>query len=601
MTDSNKDLYIDSKKLYKEVKERVDKGYRNILIKSPIESGKTSFIYDYLVNDMTIERMVMLSNRTLLKEQTKEDLKLKQIGFNTGDNKAYCYQIIGNVLFRDDKKARDFRKQFKKDNDFSEEELEELYKHVKKFIEEDIKEVDYLILDEAHYFTSDSVFNKHTEEEFKYLYNECKGVKLYMTATPEAFIEAVRGYEQVNKVSEKDKLIVLNQLKQETREEKEMKYNISTEGEEDLLEHVKDHYKFNFIHESERDQFLSEQIKLSTPTNKMIYFVRDKFRGALLSREAKGMTHRDNNAKGGAFICSLYDDMYRKVINMEERERIVKKKYFESDVLVTTSVLNNGVNIHDENVKRIIIDYVDVGEAVQMMGRIRTKQRSADNKLEVTIILPTLKHVIENKKSLAKNIATSEGIFKREQYVFQKTCIDQLLSDEWIYETPLANSVTGNPNYPDLSFYFDNLYYLLTNYKLYFLLAMSDSPFFVKPQGLEKVSEIYLAEKEKMIQEKQQKELEVQEKKAKELEKFKEQKKKDLERLFEQYGNKNLLNDKFKELATELDFKNKNGTTSKTVNTLNDHLAEYGYELKKSKPTSGELRNVTVYNLIKKH
>lgn len=603
MTDSNKELYIDSIKLYKDVKRRVDKGYRNILIKAPIESGKTSFIYDYLVKDMTIRPIVMLSNRTLLKEQTKEDLKLKQIGFNTGDNKAYCYQIIGNILYSDDEKARNFRKQFKKDNDFSEEELEELYEHVKKFIEEDIKEVDYLILDEAHYFTSDSVFNKHTEEEFKYLYNECKGVKLYMTATPEAFEEAVRRYEQVNKVSEKDKLIVLNQLKQETREEKEMFYDISTEGEEDLLEHVKDHYEFNFIHESERDQFLSEQIKLSTPTNKMIYFVRDKFRGALLSREAKGMTHRDNNAKGGAFICSLYDDKYKKVINMEERERIVKEQYFESDVLVTTSVLNNGVNIHDENVKRIIIDYVDVGEAVQMMGRIRAKQRSADNKLEVTIILPTLKHVIENKKSLAKNIATSEGIFKREQYVFQKQCIDQLLSDEWIYETHLADEEDEEqkPNYPNLSVYFAHLYYLLTNHDKHFFLESIDSPFLVKPQGLEKVSEIYLAEKEKMIQEKKQKEQENQEKKAKEQKKQKEQKKKDIEHLFEIHGNKNLLNDKFKELAAKLDFKNKNGTISKTVTTLNDHLAEYGYKVEKSKPTSGELRNVTVYNLIKKH
>lgn len=603
MTDSNKDLYIDSKKLHKDVKERVDKGYRNILIKSPIESGKTSFIYDYLVPNMTIERMVMLSNRTLLKEQTKEDLKLKQIGFNTGDNKAYCYQIIGNVLFRDDEKTRDFRKQFKKDNDFSEEELEELYEHVRQFIEEDIKEVDYLILDEAHYFTSDSVFNKNTEKEFEYLYSKCKGVKLYMTATPEPFIEAVRRYEQVNDISEEDKLIVLNQLKQETREEKEMFYDISTEGEEDLLEHVKDHYNFNFVHESERDQFLSEQIKMSTPTNKMIYFVRDKFRGALLSREAKGMTHRDNNAKGGAFICSLYDDMYRKVIDMEERERIVKKKYFESDVLVTTSVLNNGVNIHDENVKRIIIDYVDVGEAVQMMGRIRAKQRSADNKLEVTIILPTLKHVIENKKSLKGNIAKSEGIFKREQYVFQKTCIDQLLSDKWIYETPLTNEAEEDeeerPNYPNLSVYFAHLYYLLTNHDKYFYLESIDSPFYVTPQGLEKVSEIYLAEKEKMIQEKQQKEQGVQEKKAKELEKFKEQKKKDLERLFEQHGNENLLNDKFKELATELNFKNKDGSISKTVKSINNHLAEYGYRIESKISREKNTRDKKIYRIVK--
>lgn len=594
MTDSNKELYIDSEKLYKEVKDLVEKGYRNILIKSPIESGKTSFIYDYLVPDMTVPFIVMLSNRTLLKEQTKEELKLKQIGFNTGDNKAYCYQIIGNVLFRDDKKARTFRKQFKKDNDFSEEELEELYEHVRQFVEEDIKEVDYLILDEAHYFTSDSVFNENTEEEFKYLYNECKGVKLYMTATHEAFIEAVKKYEQVNKVSEKDKLIVLNQLKQETREEKEMFYNVSTEGEEDLLEHVKDHYKFNFIHESERDQFLSEQIKLSTPTNKMIYFVRDKFRGALLSREAKGMTHRDSNAKGGAFICSLYDDKYKKVIDMEERERIVKKKYFESDVLVTTSVLNNGVNIHDENVKRIIIDYVDVGEAVQMMGRIRAKQRSADNKLEVTIILPTLKHVIENKKNLKENIATSEGIFKREQYVFQKTCIDQLLSDEWIDETPLADE-EEKPNYPNLSVYFAHLYYLLTNHDKHFYLESIDSPFYVKPQGLEKVSEIYLAEKEKMIQEKKERaEKKERERKSREFKRLS-----NIQACFAEYGDRELLKNEFDMLATELNFKNKDGSISKTVKKINNHLAEYGYRIESKISREKNTRDKKIYRIVK--
>lgn len=598
MTDSNKDLYIDSKKLHKEVKERVDKGYRNILIKAPIESGKTSFIYDYLVKDTTIRSIVMLSNRTLLKEQTKEDLKLKQIGFNTGDNKAYCYQIIGNVLFSDDEKARDFRKQFKKDNDYSEEELEELYKHVKQFIEEDIKEVDYLILDEAHYFTSDSVFNKNTEKEFEYLYNECEGTKLYMTATPEAFIEAVEKYEQVNNVSEKDKLIVLNQLKQETREEKEMFYDISMEGEEELLEHVKDHYKFNFIHESERDQFLDEQVKMSNPNDKMIYFTNNKIRGHAVSERANGMTYLSDNTKGGAFICSLYDKVFREAIDMEERERIVKKKYFKSDVLVTTSVLNNGVNIHDENVKRIIIDYVDAGEAVQMMGRIRAKQRSVDNKLEVTIILPTLKHVIENKKSLKGNIATSEGIFKREQYVFQKQCIDQLLSDEWIYETHLADE-EEKPNYPNLSVYFAHLYYLLTNHDKHFFLESIDSPFLVKPQGLEGISKIYLAEKEKMIQEKKQKELEDQEKKAKKLKKQREQKKKDLEHLFVLYGNKNLLNNEFKELAIKLDFKNKNGTTSKTVKTLNNHLAEYGYKVESRKSKKGTTRDTRIYKLTR--
>lgn len=251
MTDQG--IYINSQELYQEVKKLVKKGHRNILITAPIETGKTNFIYENLLYDQDVNSVVMLSNRALLKEQTRQELDIRRRWHKAGEGRAYCYQLIGNVLSEDNDRIKFFNEQFKKDNELTDEELEEIYKQIEQFVKVDIKEVDYLILDEAHYFTSDSVFNKKTAEEFEYLHKECKGVKLYMTATQEAFVEAVRIYEQQNNIKGKDRLIILEQLKQVTESDLEdFEYITADEEATDLLRHVKEHYEFRFIHEADR-------------------------------------------------------------------------------------------------------------------------------------------------------------------------------------------------------------------------------------------------------------------------------------------------------------------------------------------------------------
>lgn len=97
----------------------------------------------------------------------------------------------------------------------------------------------------------------------------------------------------------------------------------------------------------------------------------------------------------------------------------------------------------------------------------------------------------------------------------------------------------------------------------------------------------------------------IQEQKERAEKKEREQRTKELKRIsniqacFAKYGDRELLKNEFDMLANELNFKNKNGTVSKTVTTLNNHLAEFGYRVESYKPTNGELRNKTIYNLIK--
>lgn len=587
-------IYINSDKLHKKIKRLVRLGYRNILITSPIETGKSSFIYENLITDKDIHSVVMLSNRTLLKEQVKNELYLRRINHKSDkDNKAYCYQSIGNVLFGDEDENKKFRKQFQNDNQLSDEEAEKIFQDVEQFISEDIKEVDYLILDEAHYFTSDSVFNDKTMKEFEYIYKECKGVKLYMTATPEAFIKAVKQYEKANNIIGKDRLTIIEQLKQVTESDIEDFEHI-TEYEEavDLLKHVKERYEFQFIHEADRENFLKEQVKISTPTDKMIYFTTDKLRGFAVAQQANGMMYRDNTAKGGAFICTLYDDIFKKEISKTERERIIQQGRFDSDVLATTAVLDNGVNIKDDNVKRVIIDYVDAGEVVQMLGRVRTKNRAKGNKLNVTVILPSLEKIGNVLKNKDIDLKKAKNIFEEQQIEFRHKCYDEIKQTDWLNETRIKNDKSVLSDKPDVPAYFAHLYYLLVNYDLYYCLK--NNPYYIEPKGLWRLRERYIDEKKRMIQEqKERAEKKEREQRARELKKIS-----NIQACFAKYGDRELLKNEFDMLANELNFKSKDSKLLKTATKINEHLSGYGYKITSIRKMIEGERN-TLYKLEK--
>lgn len=587
-------IYINSDKLHKKIKRLVELGHRNILITSPIETGKSSFIYENLITDKDIHSVVMLSNRTLLKEQVKNELYLRRINHKSDkDNKAYCYQSIGNVLFGDEDEKKKFRKQFQNDNQLSDEEAEKIFQDVEQFISEDIKEVDYLILDEAHYFTSDSVFNDKTMKEFEYIYKECKGVKLYMTATPEAFIEAIKQYEKANNIKGKDRLTIIKQLKQVTESDiEDFDYITADKEAVDLLKHVKERYEFQFIHEADRENFLKEQVKISTPNDKMIYFTTDKLRGFAVAQQANGMKYRDDNAKGGAFICTLYDSVFKTAISMTERERIIQQGRFNSDVLVATAVLDNGVNIKDDNVKRVIIDYVDAGEVVQMLGRVRTKNRAKGNKLNVTVILPSLEKIENVLKRKDEDLKKAKNIFEEQQIEFSHKCYDEIKQTDWLNETRIKNDESVLNGKPDVPVYFAHLYYLLVNYDVYYCLK--DSPYYIEPKGLERLRECYIDEKNRMIQEqKERAEKKEREQRIKELKRIS-----NIQACFAKYGDRELLKNEFDMLANELNFKSKDSKLLKTATKINEHLSGYGYKITSIRKMIEGERN-TLYKLEK--
>ncbi|MCU6786303.1 DEAD/DEAH box helicase [Aedoeadaptatus acetigenes] len=600
---SDNRLFVDGERLFKKVMFLEDKGFKNILVTAPLESGKTSFVYDYLLG--AGKKVAILSNRSLLKDQNKKYVKRTQAQKNKNESNnreiidntlIYCYQIIGNILFETDKdKRRKFKNNFKKRTGLSQQLVDEYFRRTEEFVEKDIKEVDYLILDEAHYFTSDSEFNDNTEKEFEYLFSHCNGVKVFMTATPEAFIEAVRAYEEKNKIEHFERMKEVDLLKQLTPGIQDLidncdsEYMTIPEENDNIIQHVNNHLIFNYIHEKDKDKFISEQVKLSNPYNKMIYFANNKRYALIVKGMADGKSLLDKKYKGGAFLCSLYDtDGFSRFIDHEERERIVDNEKFNKDVLVTTKVLDNGINIRDRQVKRVIIDYVNYDSVVQMIGRIRTKNRTDKEKLEITLIVPELgdiKNKIRdsqraiNGEEAKKNNSGEDSepnLFRIEQCRYTKKAYEELLK---------FDSLDGENIF---NYHFGHIYTLLTH---------SDNTVLLPPvRGLDKVEEEFKREEDRIESEKRIQAV-LREQENEEERKLLAQR---IQSCFAKYGNRELLKDEFDMLAKDLNFKNKDGSISKTANKINDHLAEHGYRVESRISREKNTRDKKTYRIVKR-
>ena len=115
---------------------------QKILLSAPMGSGKSYFIYNYLIKDD--KKVLILSNRSLLRQQYETYLA----NSNNTNVELYTYQKLENTL---------------KQNGT-------------------IEHFDYIICDEAHYFITDS-WNSTTDLSFRYV-NDCKdSIVLFMSAT----------------------------------------------------------------------------------------------------------------------------------------------------------------------------------------------------------------------------------------------------------------------------------------------------------------------------------------------------------------------------------------------------------------------------------
>ena len=289
-----------------------------IKIKTQTGSGKSYFIKNTLIpyideiNNLKIFnefKVLILTNRIALSRQTKNDLL-----------KKYNMQIPSNLKNLDD------IKQIKNITLMNYQSLNEYIMNESNF---NANYYDYIICDEIQYIFEDS-FTGNTElalNELIYKSNK-ESIKIFMSAT----------MEQLDNMINKSNCRM-------------WEYDTNRD------------YSYLIPHTYSKQEQLIKQINDDKSKDKWLIFVASIQKGKDLLKELQ-----KNNIDAVMIYKGRRDKKSR-----EEFNNIITKEKFNSKVLITTKLLDNGVNIMDDEVKNIVVNSWSRENLIQSIGRVRFK------------------------------------------------------------------------------------------------------------------------------------------------------------------------------------------------------------------------------------
>ena len=197
----------------------------------------------------------------------------------------------------------------------------------------------YVICDECHFFTSDSIFNPYTAEILKTIVkNFSNSIRIYMSATLEETFEPIMQIEKF--YYDYHKIDYCYYYFQRNY---------------DYIENI-------FVYDN--FQQVTEKITESR-SDKWLFFVSSKSSGNKLLEDLK------NREISTTFLTAESKDCDSNSDEHKTYSSIVENENFNQTVLISTAVLDNGINIKDKAVKNIVIDVFDRVQFLQMLGRVR--------------------------------------------------------------------------------------------------------------------------------------------------------------------------------------------------------------------------------------
>lgn len=305
-----------------------------VLIESATGTGKTSFIVNKLAPFAAeYDRNILyLGNRIALENQLINQL----------ENDSDLIDITDTILDRNKEKPRIF-----KHHQYSSTITVTSYQSIIKSLTDNPNSIPipyYVIIDEAHFFLSDSLFNRKTYEIWTTLMNTfARKVLIFMSATTTDF-----------------RYIFNNEIPYLGADH--TNFDIYKAFYKDDIEIYHNNYnpysshKFLCYH---KYVDIIAKIKKTDRTEKWLIFVNSIKDGSELLKQIKDSTNR--NVK---FISA---ENKRSVT----WNRLIAENYFKEDIIITTSVIDNGVNIVDTDVRHIVLPFCDETDFIQMLGRRR--------------------------------------------------------------------------------------------------------------------------------------------------------------------------------------------------------------------------------------
>lgn len=253
------------------------------------------------------------------------------------------------------------------------------YQAMKEYIEHGFQmSYDVYICDEAHFFLADAGFNLYTDIPYFYILSHINATVVYMTATYWNIEQRLRkdlanrselipyylptDYSYVKKIcwykSQNDLYGIIDRILRNRPDDKVIYFCNSN----DKMKQLHDHYDPS--HGKSEDESLLKESKLQY----MGFICSDGTKNKwMLSHCFDLVTEIDNETnKKKQTLVPKYD-----LVKVQTEKGGYEGYTFERRVLVSTKVIDNGIDFNDRAIKHIILDVFDIESALQCLGRKR--------------------------------------------------------------------------------------------------------------------------------------------------------------------------------------------------------------------------------------
>ena len=329
-----------------EIETDTDKWEPNqpVFISAQTGQGKNYFVENTLLpyvkelnrKKHTDQKVLILSNRIALRLQMES--RIKNInGQELEEDGIYSYGEFADVI--------SYQSILNRVDDLTKKQERKTSKYI------------FVICDEAHFFTSDAMFNPNTDKILSKIVHIFKdAIRIYMSATPYECIDYIKEYES------KD----------------------SANRHPGVFYHFQRDYSYLDIRYYSSNKELTDVI-INSGDESWLIFIDNKdeckrFKGRLESGNERRTEEEKTNSpslKGKVFTVnaeSKNNDKYQKMIFNESLDS-------ETRVLIATSVIDNGINFRGIN--NIVISDTSKVKCLQMVGRGRID--NMDDKITIYI------------------------------------------------------------------------------------------------------------------------------------------------------------------------------------------------------------------------
>lgn len=333
-----------------------------VIISAPTGTGKNRFVEEVILRHVLTNyrswgrplRVLLVQNRTTLRRQTIVRIA-KTIAKYTGD--ARYLDALGE--YTDAGLDRHFMR------------LGIIfvttYQHLATLDGERLLQTgafDFIVMDEAHFFTTDARFNAETETILRNIVRYgCNATRIFMSATIETAFEPIvrEEYEEWQRKQNRlllpyDPIAPFTPQRQKTFSQSYADF--SRQSKRFLIriyDLPRDYGYLSGLHRISVESLPEEIVK---GNGRWLVFVANIKDGQTLCTNLKGKNINavflNRESKGSAAFSEL-----------------VKSEALDARVIIATAVIDNGVNLKDERITDVAILVFDRVEFLQMLGRVR--------------------------------------------------------------------------------------------------------------------------------------------------------------------------------------------------------------------------------------